>query len=172
VSFLAVLASAAMLALALIPDDLRQNRIVEYYVIERIQNLFADTDKVNNRLNSCFEAEFAQYMNTSDAILGKGYKASLMTECNVSSYKTVIYDYGIIGFLLFIAIYLLIFLQQTKGMAGQFKFIPFLIVCAASLYQRPAFDHFWFFAIFIGSCTFIASSNSDLHKKKDVDDGK
>ena len=166
ISLLAVLASAAMLALVLVPDDLRQNRIVEYYVIERLQNIFVDTATIDNRLNSCFEAQFAQYINTSDAILGNGHKASLRTKCNVSSYKTVIYDYGIIGFLLFTAIYILMFLLQTKGTAGQFKFIPILIVSAASLYQRPAFDYFWFFAIFLGSCTFIVSSNSDLHKKR------
>lgn len=145
-----------------LPSDIKDNRIVKYYVMERGEALFVNFDEVDNRVNDCFERHYDEFLNSTDIFIGNGYKASIGTECNVSSYKTIIFDYGIIGFLILVLLYIILLISKIRTRADFINCMPLLIVFIATSYQRPAFDTFWFFAIFIGGITLLINSKSNI----------
>ena len=145
-----------------LPSDIKDNRLINYYVMERGEALFVNFDEVDNRLNDCFERRYDEFLNSSDIFIGNGYKASISTMCNVSSYKTVIYDYGIIGFLILVLLYIIILISKIRTRSDFISCMPLLIVFLATSYQRPAFDTFWFFAIFIGGIISLLNSKSNI----------
>jgi len=157
--FLMGLLSALFFSL---PSDIKDNRLINYYVMERGEALFVNFDEVDNRLNDCFERRYDEFLNSSDIFIGNGYKASISTMCNVSSYKTVIYDYGIIGFLILVLLYIIILISKIRTRSDFISCMPLLIVFLATSYQRPAFDTFWFFAIFIGGIISLLNSKSNI----------
>ena len=119
-------------------------------------------DEVDNRVDDCFERHYDEFLSSTDILIGNGYKASISLECDVSSYKTVIYDYGIIGFLIIVLFYIIILISKVRTISDLIKCTPFLIVFFATSYQRPAFVTFWFFAIFIGGIILLINSKSNI----------
>jgi hypothetical protein len=148
-----------------LPDDIKDNRIIKYYVMERGEALFVNFDKVDNRIDDCFERHYDEFLNSSNIFIGNGYKASISTMCNVSSYKTIIYDYGIIGFLILVLLYTIILLSKIRTKSDFMNCVPLLIVFLATSYQRPAFDTFWFFAIFLGGIISLVNSKSNVRDR-------
>jgi len=160
--YLFILAGLLSALFFYLPDDIKDNRIIKYYVMERGEALFVNFDEVDNRLNDCFERRYDEFLNSSDIFIGNGYKASISTMCNVSSYKNVIYDYGIIGFLILVLLYIIILLSKIRTKSDFMNCVPLLIVFFATSYQRPAFDTFWFFAIFVGGVISLVNSKSNV----------
>ena len=145
-----------------LPSDIKDNRIIKHYVMERGEALLLNFDEVDNRVDDCFERHYDEFLSSTDILIGNGYKASISLECNVSSYKTVIYDYGIIGFLIIVLFYIIILISKVRTISDLIKCTPFLIVFFATSYQRPAFVTFWFFAIFIGGIILLINSKSNI----------
>lgn len=148
--------------IVLLPSDIKDNRIIQYYVMERSEALLVNFDKVNNRVDECFEQHYDEFLSSTNIYFGNGYKASISLKCNTSSYKTIIYDYGTIGFLMIVLFYITIFISKISTKSDVINCIPFLIIFFATAYQRPAFDTFWFFAIFIGGINSIINFKSNI----------
>jgi len=147
-----------------LPSDIKDNRLINYYVKERGETLFVNFDEVDNRVDDCFQRHYDEFFNTTDVFIGNGHKASIATQCDASSFKTIIYDYGIIGFLILLLFYMIILISKIRTRSDFISCIPLLIVFLATSYQRPAFDTFWFFAIFIGGIISL------LHFKPNISD--
>ena len=130
--------------------------------MERSEALLVNFDKVNNRVDECFEQHYDEFLSSTNIYFGNGYKASISLKCNTSSYKTIIYDYGTIGFLMIVLFYITIFISKISTKSDVINCIPFLIIFFATAYQRPAFDTFWFFAIFIGGINSIINFKSNI----------
>ncbi len=91
----------------------------------------------DNRTSSNFDIKYQDLLagNTYEKYMGFGYNAvALDPEINASySYKCLIYDYGILGFVLYI--FVLVFTSICIGFNK--KSLPFLTVFLCSIYQRP-----------------------------------
>lgn len=72
------------------------------------------------------------------------------TQCDVSSYLTIVYNHGFFGLLMIVLFYLnLTFLLLDKGSVA-LRTLPFIFVYALSMYQRPDFILFAIIIIYIG----------------------
>ncbi|HJB45651.1 MAG TPA: hypothetical protein H9713_02930 [Candidatus Mediterraneibacter surreyensis] len=100
----------------------------------------------DNRTNEAFESLFATFLNKSNMFnllfgLGDGSMYQILTEKNIeagSSYKTIIYDFGIIGTILYITWivrYAFYHIKANKKIVG-YTLINILIFII-NLYQRP-----------------------------------
>lgn len=161
-SYLFVLVGLLSIVFVSLPSHIKDNRLIEYYVIERGEALFLNFDEVDNRVDDCFERYYREFLNSTDILIGNGYKASIGTTCNVSSYKTIIYDYGILGFLVIVFLYVLVIASKIRTRTDFFNIVPLLIIFIATSYQRPAFDTFWFFAIFLGGIILLIDAKSSV----------
>lgn len=91
----------------------------------------------NTRESETFEQAFEDVLEDDPItlLLGYGYnsKSELLPTDGSCSYRTFIYEYGLIGFALLLLLLIIIFLHSYKSC---YSLIP-LCVFLASLYQRP-----------------------------------
>lgn len=109
----------------------------------------------DNRTTSNFD-EYYKYFLTKggkDVILGRGKESFKTIEeaQGVSSYKTVIIDYGIIGTVLIISFYALCVYYNNNSKRGWFLLLIFII----STYQRPDLLRFFSVVLFIGGLRYL-----------------
>ncbi|PSU95380.1 hypothetical protein C0W35_07255 [Photobacterium kishitanii] len=97
----------------------------------------------NNRVSSCFMSSFhSNFLNHIYFGLGDGATANL--HCDVSSAFIYLYDYGSVGFLLFISplyMYILyMIVGNNRSSKVDFLILIFvLIIALLNLYQKPDF---------------------------------
>lgn len=131
---------AAIIVTLLIAFFIFMNVDFDNSYVNAIKNRIDFTSSIlvkDNRTSSGFDREYASFME------GKGYSfymgngkdaVSNNDSMNASySYKCLIYDYGVIGFTL----YLLFFAIGAFFFGINMNTLPFLIVFFVSIYQRP-----------------------------------
>lgn len=91
----------------------------------------------NTRESDMFKQDFDEMVENDPATFLLGYginaKSELLPKDGSCSYRTFIYEYGLIGFALMLLLLTLIFLHCYKS---NYSLIPF-VAFVASLYQRP-----------------------------------
>lgn len=144
--------------------------IIEKYVLER---LAFDEDKGfagNNRDVGRFSVWFKQYRSSSDYYLGLGRDAKTKYGINEggASYKDLIVSYGIIGFLLYCALF---FMWACRNYS--WKGLMLFMFCFFSvLFQRPFIFSPIYFFLFLWMVTLIYynkdkyESNCNLRSRK------
>lgn len=111
-----------------------------------------DLGIVNNRTTEDFDIKYDNFVKKGgeQLFLGLGPNSlkelSKEIELNVSSYKSVVYQYGILGFLIFVFFFFYSTWRYAPTKRGWFFFLIFLMV----IWQRP--EHFAYFNIIIYLC--------------------
>lgn len=119
---------------------------INRFVLHRISDLF-DGKKVDNRTTEDFDIAYDSFLSGDDIILGKGQSSSTKISDEGFSYKYVIYDHGILSFIMInlIVIYSVCLSNNTRN-----EKVLFLILLMLSLLQRPYYNNFCFFIILLG----------------------
>lgn len=124
----------------------------------------------DNRSNDTTDAEIKGFLNEGniDVLIGKGRGAS-SKNANISgwSYKFLLYDYGIIGIVLYIGFF--IFYAWKRGRFNKSTF-PFIAVFIASIYQRPYVFSKLNITIFMLGISYITYSRYRISFHKNVSD--
>ncbi|MEE7568473.1 hypothetical protein IV508_02595 [Citrobacter werkmanii] len=98
----------------------------------------------DNRVSDCFQSYYDNFTKSDDIslMLGNGNNAHLDTNCDVSSYKMYVYDYGYLGFFILVILqvlqYVIPFFRSDFIRFTKFSFV-FLCLFSLSYYQRPVF---------------------------------
>ena len=112
----------------------------------------------DNRTNNAYDQAFETLYDKGAASLlfGEG-RDSFQRElksylyADGSSYKNIIYDYGFLGFILYVSWYFYVTIQVACKFGMHWKcLLPLLLMQIANIYQRPDIFAFYFFLIFIG----------------------
>jgi hypothetical protein len=147
-------------------SELKENVLLEKFVFKRVELVIFNPEKVNNRVNDTFNELYNDFLNSDKLLFGTGIRSNELLKSGVSTYKTIIYDYGIIGFILIISIYLIILVMFTSQFKEIIYLIPFNIVFFASIFQRPDVFEFWMFLIYTGSILYAKENKYNLSLNK------
>lgn len=135
---------------------------------------------VDNRATDSFNNVYDDFIKKGgDGLLfGMGPNAlgqlSKNIELNVSSYKTIIYQFGIVGSLLFVSFFFYATLKIAPVKRGWFFFVVFL----ALAWQRPGIFSYFNLLIYLGGLSYISATKmqeksnqlSKLHKVNQAND--
>lgn len=117
---------------------------------------------VDNRTSDSFDQEFSNFVEKGGYPLymgnGKGSVSSNAVMSSSFSYKCLLYDYGIIGSIL----YLLVFFVTAFYFKIKRRNIPFLLVFLASIYQRPYVFNLQYYTIFVTALSFLENEMTDF----------
>jgi hypothetical protein len=83
-----------------------------------------------------FEEEYDRFVTTGDLIFGNGIYSSLDILYGSSSYKSIVYDVGIFGVLIFVIFHGYYFVSAYKY-SDKYLLTVFILFFFLSLYQRP-----------------------------------
>lgn len=121
----------------------------------------------DNRTSSKFDSVYEDFVRDKNYEFYMGYGKNAVASndsINASySYKCLIYDYGIIGF----AIYVLFFVFAALILGVNRDTIPFLIVFFASMYQRPYVFTTMYVIIYLSALEMMNTIAKDkqIHRK-------
>jgi hypothetical protein len=114
---------------------------------------------VDNRSSETFNEEYDSFVKKGGAGLFFGLgpnalaKLSKVIEINVSSYKTIIYQFGILGAVLFISFFFYATYKFAPVKRGWFFFIIFL----ALAWQRPGVFSYFNLLIYLSGLSYISA---------------
>lgn len=131
-------------------NKLKENDLIRHFVFDRIQQLFYDPQSIDNRASSCFHHEFDDFIQNGNVFIGNGAWAHTHLGCDVSSYLSIIYNHGFLGFISIIVFYILFCFSLNYNFRS-LNIYPFLLVFLLSLYQRPEFFSMWMVVVFSAS---------------------
>lgn len=128
--------------------------------LQRIQSRLNFSSNIlfeNNRTTVAFDNEYNQFLHGSGyaVMFGNGWDSYTLNP-NMSgsySYKCLIYDFGIIGFF----IYLLPFVAYAVAHRIDKRCLPFILIFGVSIFQRPYILTVQYLTIFITALAFISS---------------
>lgn len=92
----------------------------------------------DNRISSCFMFNFNEYFY-NNAIFGVGQNSTINTGCDVSSYLSYIYDYGVLfSAMIYISMCVFFYILYLKfNIKKTSIFILWCFIFTLNLYQRP-----------------------------------
>jgi len=132
-----------------------------------IARRFALTDKGlvgDNRYGSAFENFYQDFLTSNKVLFGYGYMYPM--SLNVSTYKALIIQFGIVGFIYYIG---LIAFMAIKYAAKDKDCILLLILFLISIYQRPlAVSSLYGFVILFGGIDYIKVQKQKTAKAEDM----
>ena len=140
--------------------------------LKKLQSRFdvsgdVETIVVNNRYGNTYEEEYEVFVDKGGYTLffGEGYKAYLSNEkmYGASIYTNLIYDYGIIGTIVYLFVFVAIALVYGINKTN----ITFIIMFFANVYQRPYIFNRPYIILFISALCFlnILKSKEELDEK-------
>ena len=138
----------------------RDNELLQKYLFNKIS-----VDKLldNNRTSDEFDLMFSEYLKegflTGKILLGYGNNNPIYHTVDVASYKVLIYNFGIVGFVLIVGWF--------AGWAVQFskRIKPALILSCVfllSIYQRPWIIYLYFIVILFGGIENLRYKSQDM----------
>lgn len=88
----------------------------------------------DNRTDDVFENEYSAFLQSDDLLVGRGYGEAAKKAYDTSSYKMLIYDYGLIWFIVFVFFWFGVYFINLKSLKGK---IILLSILFFMIYQRP-----------------------------------
>lgn len=125
------------------------------FVQERLLDRFSVTNGKfagDNRTTEEFEATFAKFIDSSQVWMGVENEDAYAM--GVSSWKNLIWDYGVVGSFLLLLFFILYAAFNVKGSIKIYG--PFLVVFALNLYQRPHIFDPAYILIFASGIAYLA----------------
>lgn len=121
---------------------------------------------VNNRYDTLYEEEYDAFIDAGGVSLffGKGYNASSKNEYmkGASVYTRLIYDYGIVGTILYLSVFVLFAFLYGINKGN----ISFILMFFVSVYQRPYILNRHYILLFISALCFIKYYSESANNKK------
>lgn len=157
---------AIVLVLTVIAFTVFVNTEFNNEYLRKIQSRIDTTSFIlveNNRTTDSFDSEYDYFVEKGGypLLMGNGQGAvesnSHMTAS--SSYKKLVYNYGIFGFSLMIFVFVLLAKMQN----WRRSYLPFVCVFFASIYQRPYVFTMEYLTIFIGALAYMAMQEEPIY---------
>lgn len=129
-------------------------------VLENIQNRITIVDyslQGDNRVSKGYERVMDRFYDSPPITTlignGKGSFGKIQGEMNFdgSSYKSILYDYGYLGFIMYVGWFIMYGIKAMRKLKLEFSSIlPVVIMQLANIYQNPAVFPIYFVVIFAG----------------------
>lgn len=99
------------------------------------------------RVTSAFRFVYEEFVNNGGITLlfGMGHYQAMKLQTEAYTYKMLIYDYGIVGTILYLGFFGAVLVYKKNVMDN----LPFLIVFFVSIYQRPYVLNYFMITLFI-----------------------
>ena len=147
----------SLITLILVTVSLYNAPFFDSFFANRLSNGSGIND---NRTTYNFEVAYENYLNSSDVFFGKGVYSSIAVLDGSSSYKSIIYDVGLFGCLIFFIFHTYIFLSSYNKEKSWYL-VVFYCVFLLSLYQRPYLITPAMFFVFLAGCKVLEAENND-----------
>lgn len=122
--------------------------VLDRFIFERI--VVQDGDVAgDNRTTPIFDQEWEKFLNTASVIWGKGQGQHTIFGNGISSWKTLVYNGGLIGFFLYILVFVSVYLVLVKNGNKRFA-VVFFLVFLMTIYHRPRIQYVYFLIILYG----------------------
>ena len=154
--------SICFLLFTLSAEYFQGNLILDKYFFGRIEMLLDSVNSVNNRSSYCFDSAYSQFVASPQLLFGNGFQASNALNCGVSTYKTVIYDLGLIGSFLILTLYCLMTILNINKFSNLPVMTTFVVVFLLSLAQRPDVFGIWLITIYLGHIHLVSRYSREL----------
>lgn len=111
----------------------------------------------DNRAEESFKVAFEQYVQTPTVWLGHDANNQLYKlHYNVFSWQNLVWDYGIVGTLMYLSLFVIVFYQRALATVKlrrerMWQSLPFIMIFLMSIYQRPYVLSLSFVLIFVGA---------------------
>lgn len=116
----------------------------------------------DNRTTTAFDAEYEKFLDDGGYPLIMGYGQGAVENNKrmtaSSSYKKLVYNYGIVGFSLMLLFFVLVWWE--KGINKES--LPFVLVFFSSIIQRPYVFTIQYITIFVAAVVFINSAKENF----------
>lgn len=124
--------------------------LVDRYVFSRLTIIDGEFAG-DNRTSSQFDIQWERLISSRDVIFGKGKGQHTLTSQHggVSSWKTIVYNSGVVGLVLYLSIFICIFLLVNNGKFKKYHFV-FLFVFLLTIYHRPNIHNIYYLIILLG----------------------
>ncbi len=140
------------------------NALFRTTIVDRLQ--YGDSGFVgDNRTTSAFDVVFEHFYKSKEAWLGSKYSV-YEYGYYVSSWKNLIWDYGIIGTALLLLFYLSSLMKFCRKEFLSYGFVVFVSTFFLSVYQRPYIFDISYFFVFACGLSFYVDSYSVKGKLK------
>ena len=110
-----------LLVFLLFSETFQGNLVLDKYFFSRIDMLLYSIDSVDNRSSYCFDEAYSKFISSPQLLSGNGFQASNALNCGVSTHKTVVYDFGLIGSFLILTIYFLMTILNINKFSNIFS---------------------------------------------------
>lgn len=141
------------------------------YVLQ-VKSRFVTEDELaikDNRTSSSFDTEYQSFLNSNNISkwLGNGLEANIKNEKTYggSSYKNLIYNFGIVGFIIYIG-----WIVQAELLLFGFnkKHLIFLAIFLLSIYQRPDVFRIPYMFVFFGALATLSIDSRGERSKEEL----
>lgn len=125
----------AILGVVLFYNYTKDDEVIKFFVWDRIS--LSDEGKVSgdNRSDKYFEANYNDFLASSDVLFGRGVGSGAKAAEDSSSYKLLVYDYGAIWFVLFVFFWGAHIYKENGGV--NLKLFIMFFFFFSMIYQRP-----------------------------------
>ncbi|EOW4143085.1 hypothetical protein ACOW9W_000294 [Vibrio parahaemolyticus] len=124
------------------------------YILDRVWDGEKITIK-DNRVDDKFEKQYLVALNDIKTVLiGEGKDAHVRTGYDVSSYKGVIFNYGLLGFIfsIILVFYMSLFVECKRFYLSE---VSFVLVILLNMFQRPYDYNFYYYYIMLAYGSYI-----------------
>lgn len=126
-------------------DNTKDDDFIQFFVYNRME-ITDNGLSGDNRTDKAFEVEYSSFLNSSSLLFGKGSGASIKKSTDSSTYKSLVYDYGLIWFVLFCLFWMSHSFFASRMLKVRLIYLAFL---AMFVYQRPGVINTSFLFLFI-----------------------
>lgn len=124
----------------------------------------------NNRTNKEFDVAFDELLSSNKVFFGNGFNSvAQIKNANASSYKSIIYEFGIVGFLTLISLYIYTGIRLSNRSKNSIIFIALFFLSAI---QRPLIFLFFYFLIYYGGILYMSdvesTNNNSVKLEKNI----
>lgn len=129
-----VVLGIGVVALTLFSD----NELVQVSILDRL-DLTDSSIQTTRRTSLAFDAQYEKYIKTESVWFGHDPDQRLFNQpdLDMSSWKGLIWDFGIFGTILYLGFFLALALNTLRNKQHFREFLPFFLVFFMSVYQRP-----------------------------------
>lgn len=140
---------------------LKNNQVFQEKVVRRFSLSYLMD---NNRVSDEFSVEFDNFLKNGNLFFGLGNNNPIFDKVDAASYKVLIYNIGIFGFILLIGWFLYWGIKKSEKNK---ECIFFIVIFLISIYQRPWILYMYFILIYFGGIEMIKEKTEKEEVERD-----
>jgi hypothetical protein len=139
------------------------NEVLDTYIFNRFE---LENGKLagDRRVADDFETYYQKFSETTDYYFGQGQKVSLDINYGGATYKDLIVSYGIVAFIIFITLFLLMAYTEFQFRK---EFFLYLFILFSVLYQRPFIGSFLYMFLLFAPLSFLNKTTTNENNSFD-----